>query len=324
VARDLDLLDCEILFDAIYTEPKALDSETEEEYPSSPEDVPLSRVGSLFLVTFFVFSSVIFDANITLPPMSIFPGHATLLQQFIGTNGAPTIGTEEQSVVDSILAIGLWLENSNKFVSGPLEDEDFLQYLQYLSLLSANTPSPSLRYSAHTLLTSILHAHPIDRTRLTFILDTLENCPYETLKASAVGWLKDEIITAQERKAENVFSSTVALSTTQPYLFPDMSPLTQASDTEAREEVKQSFPFYMAVLNFLYFASTDAYAEVVPEGMKTVAEKIYLGPLKAVLGRLRTSFELGGELYKAMDEAEASMALAEVQLLSERLELCMA
>jgi hypothetical protein len=264
-----------------------------------------------------------FDTNMTLPPLSIFPGHAKLVQQFIGTNGPANIGTEEASVIDSILAIGFWLEKSNKFVSGPLEDEDFLQYLQTLSLISANSPSPTLRYGAHTLLSSILHAHPLDRTRLTFIIDTLENCPYDTLKASAVGWLKEELITAQERKSENLFSSTVALAAAQPYLFPDMSTLAQATDLEAWEELKQTFPFHMAVLNFLYFVSRDVYAHVIPPSMRTVAEEIYLGPLRTTQRRIKASLAPGGEIHKGIGEIEASVAMAEVELLGQRLEMCM-
>jgi hypothetical protein len=264
-----------------------------------------------------------FDANMSLPPLSIFPGHARLVQQFIGTNGPANIGTEEASVIDSILAIGFWLEKSNKFVSGPLEDEDFLQYLQTLSLISANSPSPTLRYGAHILLSYILHAHPIDRSRLTFIIDTLENCPYETLKASAVGWLKEELITAQERNSENLFSSTVALAAAQPYLFLDMSALARANDSEAWEELKQTFVFHMAVLNFLYFLSGESYARVVPPGMRIVAEEIYLGPLRVAQRRVKASLQPDGEVHKGMEEFDASVALGEVELLGQRLEMCM-
>lgn len=323
LARDLGLSSNEILFDAIYTEPKKPEEDGEVEHPSSPEEVPLSRVGSLFLVTCYVFSSVIFDTNISLPPLSIFPGHAKLVKQFIGSNGPANVGTEEASVIDSILAIGFWLEKSNKFVGGALEDEDFLQYLQTLSLISANTPAPTLRYGAHILLSSILHAHPVDSIRLTFIIDTLENCPYETLKASAVGWLKKEIIRAQERKSEGLFSSTVALTSAQPYLFPDMSALAQASDSEVWEEFKQSFPFHMAVLNFLYFLTGGAYAHVVPPGMRTVAEEIYLAPLRAAHGRVKASLASSGELNKGLGEGDVAMALSEVELLGQRLEVCM-
>jgi hypothetical protein len=311
LARDLGLSSYETLFDAIYkTDSHPVEYDSEENYPSSPGDIPLSQAGSLFLITSFIFSSVLFKSKLPQPKLSIFPDHAKLVKHFIGVEGPSSIGGEESGVVDAILAIGLWLEHNNQFVSGPLEDEDFLQHLQTLSLLSANNPSPTLRYAAHVFTSSILHAHPVDRLRLTFISDTLENCPYETLKASAVSWLKEEIITAQERKAENVFASTVALAAAQPYLFPDTSALADASDEELLQELEQAFPFHMAVVNFLFFIGSDAYAHVVPSGMMTVVEEIYLGPLRIAQEKAEKGYEGGGSF--------------ELQLLGERIAMCSA
>lgn len=219
-------------------------------------------------------------------------------------------------MIDAILAIGLWLENTNKFVNGPLEDEDFLQHLQSLSLLSANTPSPSLRYAAHVLTSSILHAHPVDRVRLTFITDTLEHCPYEALKASAVSWLKEEIITAHERKSENVFASTAALAAAQPYLFPSTAGISEANDEELVQELTQSFPFHMAVVNFLYFIGGNQYSHVVPSGMMAVVEEIYLGPLRNAAEKAATVLG-SGSLDTAL--GHPGDVKVELQLLGERI-----
>jgi hypothetical protein len=270
-----------VLFEAIFkTDSPPTEIENEENHPTSPDDIPLSRAGCLFLVTSFIFSAVLFESKLQPPKLTIFPDHANLVKQFIGVNGPPNIGSEESGIIDALLAIGLWLEHTNQFVAGPLEDEEFLQHLQTLSLLSANNPSSTLRYAAHMLTSSILHAHPTDRLRLTFISDTLEHCPYEALKASAVSWLKEEIITARERKTDNVFSTTVALGAAQPYLFPDISTLAEASDEELIQELGQTFPFHMAVVNFLYFIAGKQYSHIVPSSMFTVVEEIYLGPLR--------------------------------------------
>lgn len=262
------------------------------------------------MISSFVFSSILFESKSPQPKLSIFPDHAKLVKHFIGLEGPTSIGGEEPGVVDAILAIGLWLEYNNRFVSGPLKDEDFLQHLQTLSLLSANNPSPTLRYTAHVFTSSILHAHPVDRVRLTFICDTLENCPYETLKASAVSWLKEEIIAAQERKSENVFASNVALAAVQPYLFPDTSALADASDEELLQELGQTFPFHMAVINFLFFVGSAAYSHIVPSGMMNVVEEIYLGPLRMAQEKSEKGFE--------------GVASFELQLLGERIAMCTA
>jgi hypothetical protein len=318
--KDLGLSDLALLFEAIYkTESHLAEYDTEENYPSSPGDIPLSQAGSLFLITSSIFSSILFGSKLSPPAITIFPDHAKLVKHFIGTDGPSTIGSEEPGVIDAILAIGLWLENSNKFVSGPLEDEDFLEHLQSLSLLSANNPSPTLRYSAHMLTSSILHAHPVDRLRLTFISDTLEHCPYEALKASAVSWLKEEIIMAQERKSENVFSSTVALGAAQPYLFPNTSALGEASDGELTQELAQSFPFHMAVVNFLYFIGGKQYSHVVPSGMTAVVEEIYLGPLRAAQEKSLLAIDSGKGKGAAGDIEDRKV---EFELLGERISMC--
>jgi len=52
--------------------------------------------------------------------MSIFPDHAKLVKHFVGVEVPANIGAEEPSVIDALLAIGLWLEHTNSFVSGKL------------------------------------------------------------------------------------------------------------------------------------------------------------------------------------------------------------
>lgn len=320
LARDLGLADCAILFDGVYkTESRPAEDDPEEaNFPTSPGEIPLSQAGSLFLITCFVFASVLFDSKSPLPPISIFPGHAKLITHFIGADGSANIGGEEPGVVDSVLALGLWLEHINKFVSGPLEDEEFLQQLQSLSLLSANSPSPTLRYAAHVLTSSILHAHPTDRVRLTFISDTLENCPFETLKGSAVSWLKEEIITAHDRMSENVFSTPIGLGAAQPYLFPNTSALLDASDEELLLELGQAFPFHMAVVNFLYFVGGEKYVHVVPSGMTAVVEEVYLGPLRTAQQKLLAALE-SGSMPKGTDIDGTKV---EMQLLGDRIAMC--
>lgn len=305
------------LFAAIYgNESHPAEDAPEENYPTSPGAIPLSQAGSLFLITSYMFSSVLFGAKTPQPNLSIFPDHAKLVKHFIGLTGPDYIGSEEPGVIDAVLAIGLYLEHSNNFVSGPLEDEDFLQYLQMLSLLSANTSSSTLRYAAHALTSHVLHAHPVDRLRLTFISDTLEHCPYESLKGSAVSWFKEEIMTAHERQTKNVFSSSVALTAAQPYLFPDTSALDETDGPELTQELRQSFPFHMAVLNFLYFISGKQYAHIVPSSMMTVVEEIYLGPLRNSQERLLKG--LSGVVSEKLDQ-DVEVVKTEMLLLGERI-----
>jgi len=324
-AFDLGLSGYSFLFEEIIGVPVApSDSDSEENLPSSPDDVPLSHAGSLFLITSFIFSAIMFDSHVALPHLALFPEHVRLAKHFLNTSVPESTGTEEPSVVDAFLAIGLWLEDSNRFVTGGLEDEEVLQHLQTLSLLSANSPSATLRYHAHLLTTNILHAHPVDRIRLTFITDTLERCPYDNLRASAVGWLKDEFMIARQRDSDNLFSTTVVLAATMPYLFNDMSSLNEADEFEILEEIRTRYPFHMAVANLLIFLGGEGYKHVIPLGMFKVAEEIYVGPLRKAQERLEKALVPESELYKSLGESDVSAAVTEIQLLGERLATCLA
>lgn len=263
------------------------------------------------------------NTNVTLPALSIFPSLSLITGKFIGTTGLETSGTESPSILDAILSIGLWLEHTDHFVSGPLDPHDYLQLLQTLSLVSANCPEPTLRHAAHILTSNILHAHPTDRLRLNFISDTLEHCPFEPLRASAVGWLKEELVRAHTRKSDDLFATPAAVAALQPYLFPYESVLDADTDSELWEDFRRTFPFHMAALNLIYFLNSEEYKSIVPEGSMSVIEEVYLQPLRTARGRLEKAFKEGGELEKVLGREEAKQGLAEVGLLGDRLNMCL-
>lgn len=224
-------------------------------------------------------------------------------------------------MIDSLLVLGLRLYHKNAFVTGPLEDEDFVQYLQTLSVISATDPSPTVRYHAHLLTSAVLHAHPVDRTRLAYITDTLFECPFPSLQASSVAWLKDEIMTARSRNSNDIFSDSTAIAVIMPFLIPDLSQLASADVADMWEEVQRSFVLYMATVNFLYFLAGEGHRHVVPDGMMDVVEKIYLGPLRNIKGRLLGELDDGGTLVEVVDETTAGDARAELDLLGYRMDM---
>ena len=298
---------------------------TEDEPPATAADIPLSRTGALILYTARnvkqeLYAAAQGDERSSIP---IFPGHATILKNFVGALGPQTIGLEPEALLDTILALGLIaLENNN--VGEPRDDESFAQYLQTVSIISANTPSPSLRGHANYLTTTILRSHPHDLVRLTFIRDTLEHCPYENLKASAVSWLKGETLEANgphsntdDDAQTSIFATPVALQTVAPYLWPDLSThytsLTEVSDSWM--QFRQELGFYVAALNFYYLLLQARHLHE-PLGVKSLDISHYLGPLKEVAGRFEKELQNGGELGAVVEEGEArEQALADVGLL---------
>lgn len=213
-------------------------------------------------------SSTLFDAPASLPPLSLVPDFAGILASSLGDSATGSTGAESEPLVDAVLFLGFCIINSQPIHSirgdsaGRGDDEyAFTNILQRLSLLSANMPSPVLRYHAHLLTSSILHLNPSEKSRLAFIRDTLEHCPFGNLKASAIGWLKDEILAAEkaeqsrnEPDAEaSLFTTSAALSTLAPFIFPNPEKLMEGqTNTDSYATFQAYQPFYLAVLNFLY------------------------------------------------------------------------
>ena len=144
----------------------------------------------------------------------------------------------------------------------PTSDTAFTDTLQRLSLLSAQIPSPSQRYQAHRLASSLLHLHSSSEVKLAYIKDTLEHCPYDNLKGSAVGWIKDEILAANDQSGENesgIFASADLFDILGDWLWGDrvgvpMYTAGQSLNDQSDEfaQLQNLAPFYLGVLNLLF------------------------------------------------------------------------
>lgn len=271
LAQDLNLADDALLAAAITVEKVPAVTPDEDEPPASAEDIPLSRVGSLLLYTTRQLSGILYDSSkdAASPPFTIFPDHQELLKHCLSSpaQGTGTLGTEPESLIDAILALGLVCLERDA-IGEPATDEQFTEYLQVTALLSSNCPSPNLRGHAHYLTTTILRSQPDDGVRLSFIRDTLEHCPFENLKVSAVGWIKGETIEANpptplshghghdhdhDHTAQSIFATPLALDTLSPFLFPSLhAPLLTAPLQEAWQTFQTNLSFYLASLNFTY------------------------------------------------------------------------
>jgi hypothetical protein len=299
---------------------------TEDDPPASAEDIPLSRAGALLLLTARSVKHELYASakGDELASMAIFPEHATVLSNFVGALGPQTVGLEPEALLDAILALGLIALEHND-VGEPKDDEAFAQYLQTISLISANTPSPSLRGHAHYLTTTVLRSHPHDLVRLTFIRDTLEHCPYENLKASAVSWLKGETLEANSPQAQaqdedgetNIFATPVALSTVAPFLWPDLTSHYTPIDTDIAEawmQFRQELGFYVAALN-LYYLLLQAPQLHDTLGIKQLQLGDYIEPLKKVAARFQEELNAGGNKLdlegEGLEQAKADVGLLE-------------
>lgn len=323
LARDLNIHPLELLAVISHVEIEA--AENENEIVSSPSDIHLSHTGSLYLFAAMQASSVLFEAP-SLLHLEIFPNHSRILETFIGDANMNGIGAERGSLVDAILLLGfVALQKSSLGELG--DDEDFNRYLQRLSVLSANTPSPSLRYHAHVLTTAVLHAHPNEQARFAFIRDTLDQCPYENLKASAVGWFKSEVLSTfkdmkggeqlDEHAESPYFGSAHALDAIAPSLF-----LIDVPSSTERNALSLQLPFFLAVLNFYYLlCSSQPLRDRLCVATVTTRYDIlgnFIKPLRELTNEARWNPDIG---VSSLEEAEPRLVdRADLDLLDEALE----
>ena len=198
-ASGLNLSWCEIRWITRLPENEFLDHSEMVHLEVSPPSLVASRRGIMYLLAAKTLLRWLYRSN-NKDKSSWDDSYPETVRAFIGLNGA---GTEPLALIDSVLAVGLTALHDCENHMQKLSDVDFHQYLQRLSLLSAETPSASLRFNAHLVTSAILHAHQSPLIRYNFIRDTLQHCPYESLKVSAVGWLKDEILKAVSPKQSN-------------------------------------------------------------------------------------------------------------------------
>ena len=231
--------------------------------PSDASDVPLSTNGCLYILSAWLASRYLFQSD-SASEIEL-PDFTSLINATLESPSAPGFGTESPAILDSLFFLGLYTLHTDPSIS-PSSDQEFNDALQRLSLLSAQLPSPSQRYQAHQLASTLLHLHPSNEVKLSYIKDTLEHCPYENLKASAVGWVKDEILSANMPSDEpggdgqgGIFASPALLDTIGEWLWGDRVGVPMYSPHEPREQRLSEFStlqsmqtFYLGVLNLLF------------------------------------------------------------------------
>ena len=275
----------------------------------STTDFPLSKVGALYCVAAKASAHLLHDRSPTIA-ISVFDDHDQVTKNFIGLNG---IGAEPAQLIDSILLLGWTALNAKGGITEPENNEVFYEYLQRLSMLSANAPLSSLRYQAHVLSSTVLYAHRSSESRLGYIKDTLEHCPYDNLKVSAVGWLKDEILAAFEvptrsqmdlkefralsdgKDQVNSFALPSSLEIVSPYLF-------ASPDTQNGQELATTFPYWLAVVNFYYLLCSSSVIhnglDVASLAAKKNIEEFFLERLRGIVNEAKDPKSTLFETYR--------------------------
>jgi hypothetical protein len=263
--------------------------------------VPLSRRGALFLLA-HRFSS---DPSSVGDALFIYPQHSSIAETFMIYGQ----GQSQPAVTDAILFLGLL--SLQKFGLGevPESNEQFFIYLQIFSVISTSARSPQARFLANSHVARCLRAHPNEAVRLAYVRDTLEHCPFQSVKAAVVGILKDEILHATlpeetssaPRSPNSIFGTGACLEEIFDVLFPDLEKMFggTGSEEKAWELFKEIYPCIGATVNlYLLLLLNDDLGTRLRATSKRFGEKVDARYLQPVRKRL--------DVFKAREQKESS------------------
>lgn len=312
LTRDLGLSKCpESFIQDICSGPVNREPLRNTDEVTSAADIGLSTGGTICLLAYWVFSSTVFEADQPRPAMHVFPDHHALLENFLGEDAQSQI-LQNPATVESILVVGLWLQD-NKLIASAGQETNFMSYHHSLTLCSVFHPSIHVRNAAVTLAGLILHDDPDDQDRLKILEDLLENAPFASLKACGLTWLREELVAAQKNKSSNtIFATTQCIDELQYHIFPNLGSMLEKAGPEALLEYwTENSAFLLQAANFAYFLfAAEACKDVVPGAMNSAVEQRYVEPLLAAAARLE-------ERLKKEDGADG--VLLELDILQTRL-----
>lgn len=272
------------------------------EPPSDPSKIYLPTGGAVILAAYWIFSSTIFDASHPSPDIRIFPEHFAILDKFLQDDAHAQI-QKSPGTIEALIAIGLWLHYSNLLSRGSVDSHlkstttssedptsDFMRYTHLATLIALFHPNLQVRNAASVLAGLVFHSDPEDEDRLKILYDLLENCTFASLKARAVVWLREEIISATTNpSSSSIFSATQALETLQYVVFPNLDFLEEMQATEEKVEyLAGNMQFLLQVVNFGLFlwggnGEGKGKKEYVPENMDAAVRERWWEPLVKVL-----------------------------------------
>ncbi len=258
---------------------------------SGPDDVALATGGYICILAYWVFSSTVFKAGHQPQPepgaMFLLPDHFSMLQAYLEDDAQSQIA-DTPGTIDAIIAVGLWLGHRKSVLSDTAaedaEDADgganFMSYHHLITLCAVYHPALAVRNAAVALAGLVLHADPDEDDRLKILEDLLENCIFASLKACAVTWLREEIISAAPADGGR-FATPDAMDQLQYAVFPDMQSLADVDRGAFLEYWLQNSPFLLQAANFAYFLLRPGgrFADVVPPAMGPAVEQRFVEPL---------------------------------------------
>ncbi|CEJ58215.1 hypothetical protein PMG11_06881 [Penicillium brasilianum] len=174
-----------------------------DELPEIADQIPLERHGSLLLLAARAAGAVLFESSARSPPsVPVFPDLARIFPHFLGSsdNLEEVAFGQPHALLDSLLALTIHATQSP--VAVPSDDAEFENFLFILTACTARQSHGIVRQ----IPAIILRSHPSPTARFKVIREILENKRLQSVRDTAISWLKDEIISTKPSESpEDVF-----------------------------------------------------------------------------------------------------------------------
>lgn len=167
------------------------DDESDDSYPDGRE-IPFSQAGSIIILAKLI-NEEIYTLNQCFDVIGVCVNQTSSAVQDAGVYLASLITRSQELELKRLSS---------------LQDERLLLCLQSIASISASSPVPELRMSAHYLVFDILKVCD-EEFNHDYLVDTLLHCPFEALKVSTVTIVKD--LTFESGRMESIVSAMLVI-----------------------------------------------------------------------------------------------------------------
>lgn len=168
--------------------------------PKSPDDVPLERHGALLLLAARLTCDVLFSRP-TRTRIPVYPDLATIFANFVGV---PSMADEAsldhpQALREALLA--LTVISTHEKIEEPLNEQQYRSFVLAVTSCSNQQSYNALR----RIPSSIVRSHPSELAKFRLIRHVLEKEELQFARESAIGWLKDEMLSSKDKENASIF-----------------------------------------------------------------------------------------------------------------------
>ncbi|PYI34021.1 DUF1760-domain-containing protein [Aspergillus indologenus CBS 114.80] len=330
LSRDFGISDKQLLEIALKSpddQPPPLDF---DEPPRKADEIPLERHGSLLLLAARAASAELFSSG-PVTPTSVFPDLARIFRNFVGGYNSPdeVAFGQPQVLLDSLLALAVF--SMQQPIQPPAAEKEFIDFVLSLTACTARQNYSSVRRIPGT----VVQSNPSQIARFKLIRTVLEDDRFQTVKDSAIAWLKDGILEASKASETDVptessiFLNPHYFSVLFPSLFNSSALLMNVSSDLVASWIKFSqtlTPSIHAALSLYYLvvSSPNLRRQLQLEKTYVYFRNRFLEPLKSLCHAFEADLKVhggDGKIEAAVGEDLTQIGMARsVGLVSHALE----